>query len=360
VEVSLRTGILGYPQSGKTTLFNVLARAHAPTGAYASAAGGINVGTVEVPDPRLEALRDMFHPKKYTPARIEFVDLAGNAVSGRERGGALLPQQITSSDLILVVVRAFEDPAVPHPRGSVDPMRDLTGFLDELALTDMAVLEGRLERVRKAKKVGAKHDAEEIPVLERCLASLEDGVPLRELELSAEHDRLLRGYQLLTAKPLLAVFNVGDDRARGAGLAGRVEKRPGTAALEICGKAEMEIAELGEAEAREFMELLGIAESGLDQVIRRSYELLGLQPFFTVGEDEVRAWTIARGTRAQQAAGKIHSDLERGFIRAEVVAAQDLLEAGGLAEAKARNLLKVEGKDYVVRDGDVLNIRFSV
>jgi len=356
----LRTGILGYPQSGKTTLFNVLARAHAPTGAYASAAGGINVGTVEVPDARLEALRDMFHPKKYTPARIEFVDLAGAPASGREKERALLPQQITGSDLILIVVRAFEDPAVPHPAGSVDPMRDLSGFLDELALTDMAVLEGRLERVRKAKKVGAKHDADELPVLERCLAALEEGTPLRELELTAGEDRLLRGYQLLTAKPVLIVFNVGDDRARGAGLAERIEARPGTAALEICGRAEMEIAELGDAEAAEFMELLGIAESGLSQVIRESYRLLGLCSFFTVGEDEVRAWTITRGTRAQGAAGKIHSDLERGFIRAEVVAAQELLAAGGLSEAKAKNLLRVEGKEYVVEDGDVLNIRFSV
>ncbi len=356
----MRTGILGYPQSGKTTLFNVLARAHAPTGAYASAAGGINVGTVEVPDARLEALRDMFKPKKYTPARIEFVDLAGAPGSGRDKDGALLPQQITSSDLILLVVRAFEDPAVPHPRDSVDPLRDLTGFLDELALKDMAVLEGRLERVRKAKQVGAKQDADELPVLERCLAALEEGTPLRELELDAEAVRRLRGYQLLTAKPLLVVFNVGDDRAGGAALAERVEARPGTAALEICGKAEMEIAELGPAEAREFMELLGIAESGLDQVIRKSYELLGLCSFFTVGEDEVRAWNITRGTRAQAAAGKIHSDLERGFIRAEVVAAQDLLDTGGMAAAKARNLLSVEGKEYEVRDGDVLNIRFSV
>ncbi len=357
----MRTGILGFPLSGKTTLFNVLARAHAPTGAFASGAGGINVGTVQVPDHRLETLRDLFAPKKYTPARIEYVDLAGAAPAGKDAAGALLPQQITTSDLILVVVRAFEDDAVPHPAGSVDPRRDLTRFQDELLLKDMTVLEGRLERVRKAKQVGAKGSgAEELELLERCLAALESGTPLRESDLKPEEERLLRGYQLLSAKPLLAVFNVGEDRVAGAGLAGGLEPRPRTAAVEICGKAEMEIAELPDPEAREFMDLLGIEESGLARVIRTSYQLLGLCSFFTVGPDEVRAWTIERGTRAVNAAGKIHSDLERGFIRSEVVAAQDLLDAGGLSEAKARNLLKVEGKDYVVQDGDVLNIRFSV
>ncbi len=356
----MRTGILGYPQSGKTTLFNVLARAHAPTGAFASAAGGIHVGTVQVPDPRLEALRDLFEPKKYTPARIEFVDLAGPPPAGKGAAEALLPQQITSSDLILVVVRAFENDAVPHPRGSVNPMRDLKDFLDELALKDMAVIETRLERVRKSKQVGAKQEAGELEILERCLAALEAETPLRELELSEDDERMLRGFQLLTAKPLLVVFNVGEDRVAGAGLAEALPQRPRTAAVEICGKAEMEIAELPEPEAREFMDLLGIGESGLDRVIRLSYALLGLCSFFTVGKDEVRAWTIGAGTPAVRAAGKIHSDLERGFIRAEVIESQALLDAGGLAEAKSQNRLRVEGKDYVVQDGDVLNIRFSV
>lgn len=354
----MRTGILGYPQSGKTTLFNVLARAHAPTGGYASAAGGIHVGTVQVPDPRLEALRDLFEPKKYTPARIEYVDLAVPPGGGDEK--ALLPQQITTADLLLVVVRAFEDPAVPHPKGSVDAMRDLTGFLDELLLKDLAVLEGAAARIRKAAQVGQKEAKEEYPLLERCLARLEESVPLRHETFTPDEERRLRGYGLVTAKPLLVVFNVSEADAGGAGLAESLPAAPRTLALEICAKAEMEIAELPPEEAKEFMDLVEIAESGLDRVIRTTYELLGLRSFFTVGKDEVRAWTIAAGTPAVGAAGKIHSDLERGFIRAEVVASGDLLEAGGLPEAKAANRLRVEGKDYEVQDGDVLNIRFSV
>jgi GTP-binding protein YchF len=354
----VRIGIVGYGQSGKTTLFNVLSRAHAPTG-VASGAGGVNIGTVQVPDPRLEALRDLFEPKKFTPAQIEYVDLAGTA-SGREGAAGLLPQQITTSDLLLLVVRAFENPAVAHPDGSVDPARDLQRFLDELLLKDLAVLEGRLTRLRKAAQVGQKDAKEELPLLERCNQALEDSMPLRRVDFSEEEAKTLRGYGLLSAKPILIVFNVDEAGVKGAGLAEARAPEPHTEALEICGKAEMEIADLPEDEAREFMELLGIEESGLARVIRTSYRLAGLESFFTVGKDEVRAWTVPAGTKAVRAAGKIHSDLERGFIRAEVVESDKLLEAGGLSEAKARNLLRVEGKEYLVQDGDVLNIRFSV
>jgi GTP-binding protein YchF len=356
----VRIGILGYPQSGKTTLFNVLAHQHAPTGAFAGSSGGVNVGTVQVPDPRLETLRGLFEPKKYTPARIEYADLAGPAATGRDGNGALLPQQIVAADLLLLVVRAFEDPSVHHPKGSVDALRDVSGLSDELVLKDMAVLEGRLERVRKAKQVGQKGVGDELELLERCLATLEDGKPLRELPFTPEEERTLRGFGLLSAKPMLIVFNVGDAEAGGAGLVERMTLPPHTDAVEIAGKAEMEIADLEGAEAREFMELLGIEESGLERVIELSYRLLGYHSFFTVGEDEVRAWTIPAGTTAVKAAGTIHSDLERGFIRAEVVPGAALIELGGLVEVKARNLLRVEGKDYVVRDGDVINVRFSV
>ena len=352
----MRIGILGHPQSGKTTLFNVLARGHASTGAGASTSGGLNVGTVQVPDARLAALRDLFRPKKYTPARIEYVDLAGPPA----KEGTLLPQQITTTDLLLVVVRAFESLAVPHPKGSVDPMRDLREFEDELLLKDLAVLEPRVDRVRKTARSGQKEAKEELPLLEKCVAALEASEALRDIPFGAEEARRLRGYQLLTAKPLLAVFNVGEEQAQGAGWAGELPTQPGTAALEICGKVEMELLDLPESEAQEFMRELGIHESGMDRVIRTSYQLLGYCSFFTVGEDEVRAWTITEGMTAVRAAGKIHSDLERGFIRAEVVASGDLLSAGGLAEAKKRNLLRLEGKEYVVLDGDVLNIRFSV
>jgi ribosome-binding ATPase len=351
----VRTGILGHPQSGKTTLFNVLARSHAPTGMAASTAGGIQLGTVQVPDSRLAALRDLFQPKKYTPARIEYVDLAGQPAKG-----ALLPQQITTADLLLLVVRAFDNLAVPHPKGSVDPLRDLAELKDELLLKDLAVLESRLTKVRKTAQIGQKESKEELPILEKCAAALESGKALRDLTFSADEDRRLRGYQLLTEKPLLTVFNVNEDAVQGAGLADKVAPAPHTAALEISGKVEMDLVDLEETEAKEFMQVLGIQESGLDRVIHTSYALLGLRSFFTVGEDEVRAWTITEGTPAVRAAGKIHSDLERGFIRAEVVSSRDLLASGGLHEAKAKNLLRVEGKDYVVQDGDVLNIRFSV
>jgi hypothetical protein len=352
----VRIGILGFPQSGKTTLFNVLARAHAPTGGYASASGGVHIGTVQVPDPRLEALRDLFRPKKYTPARIEYVDLAGPP---GEKAGALLPQQITAADLILIVVRAFQNPMVPHPRG-VDPVRDLREFNDELLLKDLTVLEGRLEKLRKSKQVGAKDAVDELPLLERCRDALESGTAVRDLGLDPEEDKVLRGYQLVTAKPLLVVFNVGEDQVSGAGLAQAAASGPQVGAVEICGRGEMEIAELSGDEQREFMELLGIVESGLDRVIRESYRLLGVCSFFTVGEDEVRAWTIPAHTRAVEAAGAIHSDLQRGFIRAEVISGLDLLDSGGLAQAKAKNLMRLEGKEYPVQDGDVLNIRFSV
>ena len=355
----MRIGILGYPQSGKTTLFNVLARAHAPTGSFASAAGGIHVGTVQVPDPRLEALRDLFQPKKFTPARIEYVDLAGTSGS-REGSGSLLPPQITSADLLLLVVRAFQDDAVHHPSGSVDPKRDLQSLADELVLKDLAVLEGRVTRLRKGKQVGAKDAASELALLERCMTQLEAGAPLRDLEFTPDEEKALRGYGLLTAKPMMVVFNMGDDQETHGELAALLASQHAVSAVEIRGKAEMEIAELPPDEAREFMELMGITESGLDRVIRGSYDLLGVCSFFTVGEDEVRAWTIPLETPAVRAAGAIHSDLERGFIRAEVIASRDLLASGGLPQAKAKNLMRVEGKDYRVLDGDVLNIRFSV
>jgi len=351
----VRTGILGHPQSGKTTLFNVLARSHAPTGMAASTAGGLHVGTVQVPDPRLAKLKDMFEPKKYTPARIEYVDLAGQPAKG-----ALLPQQITTADLLLVVIRGFDNPAVPHPKGSVDPVRDLNEFQDELLLKDLAVLESRLTKVRKTAQIGQKESKEELPILEKCATALESGTPLRNLDLTSDEERRLAGYQLLTSNPLLIVFNVNESQAQGAGLVQKVAQAPQTTSLEISGKVEMDLVDLEEQEAREFMEMLGIKESGLDRVIHTSYALLGLESFFTVGPDEVRAWTVTRGTKAVNAAGKIHSDLERGFIRAEVVSSEDLLKAGGLSEAKAKNLLRVEGKDYIVKDGDVLNIRFSV
>lgn len=362
----MRIAIMGFPQSGKTTVFNVLARAHAQTGAFASGSGGINVGTVPVPDPRLEKLRDLFKPKKYSPARVEYVDFAGALPSGKEASAeALYPAQLRAAELIVCVIRAFHDEAVPHPLGNVDATRDVKRFHEELLLRDLQVIENRVTRLEKNMRVGAsKDDAAELELLKRCTAALESEQPLRELELSAAELKQLRGFQLLTAKPLLTVLNIGEsDLPEGPPACRAIVSAPAaawTATVMVPGRTEMELAALEGAERDEFMALLGVAESSLDRLIRVSYDLLGLCSFFTVGPDEVRAWTIPVGTRAVDAAGEIHSDLARGFIRAEVCRWDELLEAGTFAPLREKGRLRLEGKEYIVLDGDILNIRFSV
>jgi len=362
----MRIAIMGFPQSGKTTLFNVLARADAKTGAFAGGAGGLNIGTVSVPDERLEKLRDLFTPKKYTPARVEYVDLAGAQPSARQQGKeSLYPPQLTSAELIVCAVRAFRDDAVAHPFDTVDPARDIRSFGEEILLRDLGVVENRMTRLEKNARIGAgKDEAVEMALLRRCREALEAETPLREIELSEDETRRLKGFQFLTAKPLLTVLNIGEsdlpdghpdfEKLRSAA------EGPGKAFVQVAARTEMELAALEGQEREEFMGLLGIRESSLDRMIRHSYDLLGLCSFFTVGPDEVRAWTIEKGTRAVDAAGVIHSDLSRGFIRAEVARWDELLEAGGYAELRDRGRLRVEGKEYPVADGDILNIRFSV
>lgn len=362
----MRIAIMGFPQSGKTTVFNVLARAHAQTGGFAGASGGVNVGMVNVPDERLEKLRDLFKPKKYTPARVEYVDFAGALPSGKEASSeALYPPQLRAAELLVCVIRAFHDEAVPHPFDTIDPARDVRRFHEELLLRDLQVIENRVARLEKNMRVGAsKDDAAELDVLKRCQAALEAEKPLREVEMSADDLKRLRGFQLLSAKPLLTVLNIGETDLPAGPAACRAlleaPAAPHTAMVMLPGRTEMELAALEGAERAEFMELLGIAESSLDRLIRVSYDLLGLCSFFTVGTDEVRAWTIAVGTRAVDAAGEIHSDLARGFIRAEVSRWEELLEAGAFAPLREKGRLRLEGKEYVVLDGDILNIRFSV
>lgn len=361
----MRSAIMGFPQSGKTTLFNVLARAHAPTGHFASAGGGLNVGTVSVPDARLERLREMFQPKKYTPARVEYVDFAGALPSGKDASEALYPPQLRAAELIVCCLRAFRDEAVPHPFDSIDPVRDRRRFDEELLLKDLGVLENRIARIEKNVRLGVgKEEALELALLRKCHEALEGETPLRELEFSPEDLRRLKGFQLLTAKPLLYVINIdeaelpdGPDSLRSLA-AGPM--RPQTAVVGVAARTEMELAGLEGAERDEFMALLGITESSLEKLIRISYDLLGLCSFFTVGADEVRAWPIPRETRAVEAAGEIHSDLARGFIRAEVCRWDELLEAGSHSVLRDRGKLRLEGKEYQVQDGDILNIRFSV
>jgi GTP-binding protein YchF len=355
----MQLGILGLQKAGKTTLFNTLTASHEATGKFL-ASEATHLGVAKVPDPRLAALRDLFHPKKYTPATVEYVDIPG--ITKGEGAESLDLAKLKTVDALLHVVRAFEDAEIPHPDGSVDPLRDVHTIDLELILADHTLIERRLERLEKAAKRGtsAEEEREKRLLKELVLPALEAERPVRSLTLEPDDERLLRGYQLLTAKPMLVVLNVGEGEvatARPGDFGIDVAKTP---AIVVSAPIEEEISRLSAEEQEEFLGDLGLAEPSLDRVLRASFELLGRIAFFTVGEDEVRAWTIRRGIHAKEAAGSIHSDIERGFIRAEVVACQALLEHKTLAHCRDKGLLRLEGKEYVVLDGDVINFRFNV
>ncbi len=360
----LRAGLIGFPSTGKTALFQLMTSAR-----EAPRAGGksdANVGVSQVPDERLDRLTAMFNPRKRVPATVEFADIAGTAGAKTAAQALLDVAPFRNADALLHVVRMFHDPAVPHPAGSVDPSRDVRVMEDEVILADLGVVERRLERLERDLKKGPSPDLrKEQDVLLRCRTALEDGRPLRALELPAEDARRLKGFQFLSAKPLLLVLNLdeadlprADDALKIAGLEAFVSGAA-TRAVPICAKIELEIAQLEAADAAAFLTDLGLRESGLDRVIRASYDLLGYISFFTVGEDECRAWSIPRDTSAVLAAGEIHSDISRGFIRAEVVRYESLLERGTLAACRDRGELRLEGKEYVVLDGDVINFRHA-
>lgn len=357
----MHIGIIGLPASGKTTVFQALTSSDS-AGTRAGGKGEMRV--VSVPDVRLETLAAMYTPRKVTPATMEFVD---PLVSGQQ--GARFVESLVSlmrdADALAHVVRAFEDPAVPHPAGSVDPVRDFRALNDELLLADLAVVEKRLERLEKDLKKVKNVDLEgEYALLQRCQEALEASQPLRSLVLSEAEKKRLRGFGLLTSKAQLVVLNL--DEASIAPDNPTFEQfrtavhDPGLEAIPLYGKIESEIAQLPPDEAASFVQEIGLAQSGLDRFIRTSYALLGLCSFFTAGEKEVRAWTIPCRILAPQAAGVIHSDLERGFIRAEVIHYNDLVASGSLAKGRETGKLRVEGKDYHVQDGDVLLIRFNV
>jgi ribosome-binding ATPase len=360
----LRAGLIGFPSSGKTALFQLLTSARE---AQRPGKPEANVGVSRVPDPRLDELTALFHPKKHTPATVEFADMGG-AAAGKTGAAALLDvAPFRNADALLHVVRMFRDPSVPHAAGSVDPARDVRTMEDEVILADLGVVERRLERLeRDLKKAGAAPELKkEQEILRRCRAVLEEGKPLRTLELPLEDARRLRGFQFLSAKPLLLVLNLDEEDLpqadRAVALAGLQDfvKGANTRAVPICAKIELEIAQLDPPDAAAFMRDLGLRESGLDRVIRASYDLLGYISFFTVGEDENRAWSIPRGTNAQNAAGEIHTDIQRGFIRAEVCRYEHLLARRTLAACRDHAELRLEGKDYVVLDGDVINFRHA-
>ncbi|MFN8591430.1 MAG: redox-regulated ATPase YchF [Thermomicrobiales bacterium] len=364
--------IIGLPASGKTTVFNALTRSEATTGSYAANTDEPNLATVKVPDARLDILTDMFKPQKKVQADVQYLDVAGIAKGIAEKGmsGALLGH-LSQADALLLVVRAFADPDVPHSEGAVDATRDVETLNLELLFSDLAAVEKRLDRIKSQlpKVVGREREAmeRERALMTRLHTALESETPIREIlgEIDPDDQKTLRGFGFLTAKPLLILVNLGESQlgAEGDALLADIRQRftrPGVAVESLAGQIEMEIGRLDPEDAAEFMRDLGIAESGLDRIIRQSFALLGLMPFFTVGPDECRAWTIRRGASAVEAAGEIHSDIQRGFIRAEIVGYDDLISAGGMAEARKVGKFRREGRDYIVSDGDVINFLFNV
>jgi len=357
----LRAGLIGLPSSGKTTLFELLTRVHEAPRTHGKAEA--NVGVSRVPDARLDDLTALFQPKKRVPATVEFADMA----AGRGDAKSLVDVvAYRNADALLHVVRAFRDAAVPHPHTTVGPARDARLVEDELILADLAAVERRLDRLEKdLKKTPSPELKAEQELLAKGRVTLEAGRALRTLGLSPDDTRRLRGFQFLSAKPMLLVVNLDEaDLAfaeRAAAHAGLEDlaRDIGAASMGVCAKIELEIAQLDPADAAAFMADLGLAHSGLDRVIRAAYDLLGYMSFFTVGEDECRAWSIPRQTRAQEAAGAIHSDIQRGFIRAEVVGCDTLLARGSLAGCRDHGELRLEGKDYIVQDGDTINFRHA-
>ena len=355
----MQLGILGLSKSGKTTLFNTLTASQQATGKF-SASAETHLGAAAVRDPRLEQLRDLFEPRRYVPATVQYVDIPG--LKRGESAESLDLAKLKMVDALVHVVRAFTDPEIVHSEATVDPARDVEMVDLELILADHDLVERRLERLDKAVKRGLtpEEQRERTLLSEVILPALEAETPLREVPLDAEDERRLRGFQLLSAKPMLLAINADEGRAAAAAAEFGVVPRTAVTAITVSAPIEQEISRLPPQEQREFLDDLGLAEPSLDRLSRASYELLGLIAFFTVGEDEVRAWTVRRGTRAREAAGSIHSDIERGFIRAEVVRWDDLLRLKSLAACREAALLRLEGKDYVVQDGDVVHFRFNV
>jgi len=360
----MKTGIIGLPQVGKTSLFRILTKAHLSEQAFSNPREA-HVGVAKVPDERLDKLAALYHPKKLTHASVEYVDVGAIGQDALKESAYI--GHLRQVDALIHVVRAFEDPAIPHV-GTIDPLRDIKNVEFDLMVSDLGQIEKRLERLEKDLKKMRSPDLEkENELLIKAKAHLETEKPLREMDMTPEDKKRIRGFMFLSEKPMLYVLNIGESSELGKDLEAAVTKykltdvaaRPNAGASAICGKVEAELAEMSDEDAAEFLSSYGLTESGLARLIRTSYHLLGLISFFTAGEDECRAWTIPIHTRAVNAAGAIHSDLEKHFIRAETIRWNQLLEAGSEANARAKGTLRLEGKDYIVQDGDVMHIRHS-
>ena len=389
--MALTIGIIGLPQSGKTSLFNALTKAGAPISGYATSTVQANLAVVQVPDARLQPLADIFKPKKVTPATVEFVDVAGigqGSQTHKEKREGLSAEflgHIRNADALAIVLRTFANDNVPHIYESIDPNRDLDSLNAELALTDLATIERRIERTTKAAKSGEKKYLQELEILRLLQDALNELKPVSQLDLLAQDHAVLDELFLLTMKPRMYVLNVSEDVLGAAndllnriaageevdvntlegeliGIAAIAKrgKAEGAEVVAVSARLEAELTELPEEDAHEYLESLGLPQLGTDRVIQVGYRLLNLITFLTAGEDEVRAWTVTRGAKAPEAAGKIHSDIERGFIRAEVTRFEDFMACGSFAAATKKGLLRLEGKDYVIQDGDIAHFRFNV
>ncbi len=388
--MALTIGIIGLPQSGKTSLFNALTKAGAPVSGYATSTVQANIAVVQVPDARLQPLADIFHPKKVTPTTVEFVDVAGmgqNTQGAKEKQGlsAEFLGHIRNADALAIVLRTFANSNVPHIYENIDPNRDLDSLNAELALTDLSTVEKRIERTTKAAKSGDKKYQQELEVLRLLQSALNDLRPISSLELLAQDRAVLSELFLLTLKPRMYVLNVSEDvlgaastlleriaagedvdtatlegELKSIATVARRAKDEGAEVVAVSARLEAELAELPAEDAQEYLESLDLPQLGTDRVIQVGYRLLNLITFLTAGEDEVRAWTVTKGAKAPEAAGKIHSDIERGFIRAEVTRFDDFMACGSFAAATKKGLLRLEGKEYVIQDGDIAHFRFNV
>ena len=363
----MKIAIIGLPKSGKTTIFNALTRGKAKVGTYSPSLTP-NIGVTKVSDTRLPLLENIFQPKKIVPAEISYVDIAFSSqtigTQGEIKGEFL--NYLTTADALLQVVRAFADEKLPHPQGSIDPKRDIATMDLELAFSDLAIIQKRLDRLTVSLK-GAKAPErgaylKEQVLLQKLKSALENEIPIRRQNLSGDELKVLSNYQFLTAKPMLIILNIREEQISQASQSEEEMKSayPQFDIIALCGKLEMELSQLEEAEATEFRQAMGLTAPALDQVIDLSYRSLGLISFFTTASAELKAWTVPRGTTAPKAAGKVHSDMERGFIRAEVISYRDLERCGNLAEARKTGLLRMEGKNYIIQDGDIVTFLFNV